>query len=182
MKTHGTPVSARLRGMVTRGKVISATLNPKRCLVQLSGLAGEIRQKIELFLPFGMSAYPSGGEDLILLQVGNSRSHLVALFADASGLRITDLQQGEFGWKDGNAQHIVLRSDRIEIVSPTKDIFITTPVGNVNINGVVIDEDGNITAPGTINAADEITAKNTHTVSGHIHSDPQGGSVGLPTG
>lgn len=41
---------------------------------------------------------------------------------------------------------------------------------------------GGVHVTGAIVASDEITAKNTHTVSAHIHSDPQGGSTGAPTG
>lgn len=41
--------------------------------------------------------------------------------------------------------------------------------GGVNLNGDLV-------------ATGEITAKNTHTVSAHTHSDPQGGNTGTPTG
>ena len=75
-------MAARVRTMVTRGRVTSTTLNPKRPLVQLSGLAGEVKTKIELFVPMGMSVYPTGNEDVLLLQIDGSRSHLVAMFAD----------------------------------------------------------------------------------------------------
>lgn len=46
----------------------------------------------------------------------------------------------------------------------------------------------NIKAPGGLNltgamvATGEVTAKSTHTVSAHIHSDPQGGNTGPATG
>ncbi len=72
--------------------MVSAALNPKRPLIQLSGLAGEVKTEVELFMPMGMSVYPTGNEDIVLLQVGGSRSHLVALFADNPALRIADLQ------------------------------------------------------------------------------------------
>jgi phage gp45-like len=147
-------MAQKMRSMVTRGRVMSAALNPKRPLVQLSGLAGEEKTQVELFMPMGMSVYPSGNEDLILLQVGGSRSHLVALFADNPALRITDLKAGEFGHRDTNGQQIVFRQDHLEITSPLKmQINVTGEVsgqasawkltGDLHVTG-------NITATGDV--------------------------------
>lgn len=112
-----------MRGMVTRGRVALAVLNPRRTLLQLNGLAAEDKTQIELMLPYGMSARPKApgagqaGADLILLQVGGSRAHLVALCADDPALRIPDLDEGEFGFRDADGQQIVWRTDRIEITA-----------------------------------------------------------------
>lgn len=71
-----------------------------------------------------------------------------------------------------------LRSDDgaayIEL-GPGKAAKILAPDG-INLNGLTIDSSGNLLTPG------EVTAKTSHTVSAHTHSDPQGGSVGPPTG
>lgn len=193
---HVERLHGHLRGMVTRGRVISATLNPKRCLLQLNGLKSEIKQKVELFLPKGMSAFPSGNEDLILLQVGNSRAHLVALLADDPALRIQDLQAGEFGFRDANGQQVVFRKDRLEVTTPLKLVANVTgdadvTVGgqvNLNVTGKVVgqasewDLTGDVKVTGKITATGEGTFNGGHTVSQHTHSDPQGGNVGLPTG
>lgn len=109
-----------MRGMVTRGRVIMSALNPKRTLVQLSGLSAEVMTKIELILPYGMSALPGKGGDVILLQVGGSRAHIVAIGADDPTLRITDLQAAEFGFRDARGQQVVFRTDRLEITTPLK--------------------------------------------------------------
>lgn len=53
--------------------------------------------------------------------------------------------------------------------------------GGINLNGVLIDSDGNISGVGTLDASGEGTF-NSHTVGAHIHSDPQGGDTGPPTG
>ncbi len=123
--------------MVTRGRVISAALNPKRPLVQLSGLADEEKTQVELFMPMGMSVYPTGNEDLVLLQVGGSRSHVVALFADNPALRIKDLQPGEFGHRDTNGQQIVFRQDHLEITSPLKMTINVTGDVDITVGGKV---------------------------------------------
>lgn len=110
----------RLRGALRRGRIVSTKLNAKRALVQLTSLADDTRDGIELFLPYGLSARPAGGADVLLLQLGASPSHLVALFADDPALRIQDLAEGEFGFRDRDGQQIVFRGDRIEITTPKK--------------------------------------------------------------
>ena len=151
-------MAARMRSLVTRGRVVSTTLNPKRPLIQLTGLAGETKTKIELFVPKGMSVHPTGDEDVILLQVGGSRSHLVALFADDPALRIADLAAGEFGFRDSNGQQIVFRQDRLEITSPKKlRIDVTGDVeiaaqGKLTAQAAHFDLKGNLNVDGDVNA------------------------------
>ncbi len=152
-------MAARLRTLVTRGRVVSAALNPRRPLIQLSGLAGEVKTEVELFMPMGMSVYPTGNEDIVLLQVGGSRSHLVALFADNPALRIADLQPGEFGHRDGNGQQVVFRQDHLEITSPLNlvvkiDGDVTLTVGG-KVTGTATSWD--LTGPLTVHSGD-ITA------------------------
>jgi phage baseplate assembly protein V len=156
-------MAARVRTMVTRGRVTSTTLNPKRPLVQLSGLAGEVKTKIELFVPMGMSVYPTGNEDVLLLQIDGSRSHLVAMFADNPALRIQDLQPNEFGHRDANGQQIVFRQDKLEITSPLKMVVNITGDVDLTVGGKVVgsaqewDLTGNVKVTGDISATGQVS-------------------------
>lgn len=114
-----------MRSLVTRGRVALAVLNPKRTLVQLTGLKDEVKDKIELMLPYGMSALPDAG-DVVMFQVGGSRAHLVALCADNPALRIPDLAKGEFGFRDLNGQQVVFRTDKLEVITPKDLVIIVT--------------------------------------------------------
>ena len=171
-------MAARVRSMVTRGRVVSAALNPKRPLVQLSGLADEQKTQVELFMPMGMSVYPTGNEDLVLLQVGGSRSHLVALFADNPALRITNLQPGEFGHRDTNGQQIVFRQDRLEITSPKKVVINVT--GEVDGTASVWRLKGDLNVDGTITATGNVqdsvrTMADDRSQFYNQHAHPHGG-------
>jgi phage gp45-like len=175
-------MAQKVRSMVTRGRVMSAALNPKRPLIQLSGLAGEEKTQVELFMPMGMSVYPSGNEDLILLQCGGSRSHLVALFADNPALRITDLKAGEFGHRDTNGQQIVFRQDRLEITSPKRvEINVT---GQVKGTAGSWDLTGDLTVHGSIHADNDVSdgkrsMNDDRTKYYNVHTHPKNGA---PTG
>lgn len=149
-------MGARLRTLVTRGRVMSAALNPKRPLIQLSGLAGEVKNQVELFMPMGMSVYPTGNEDILLLQVGGSRSHLVALFADNPALRIPDLQPGEFGHRDSNGQQVVFRKDHLEITSPLKLVVKIDGDVQLTVGGAVTGtaKSWDLTGPLTVHKGD----------------------------
>lgn len=63
------------------------------------------------------------------------------------------------------------------------EIDLTAPNTNVsgNINGGT-GGTGTAHFNGSVTATGEGTFNGGHTVSGHTHTDPQGGSVGLPTG
>jgi phage gp45-like len=130
---------AALRSIVTRGRVIASALNPKRTLIQLSGLAGEIMDQVELIMPYGMSALPKGSKqgqgDVILLQVQGSRAHLVAIGADDPTLRITDLEEGEFGFQDQNGQKVIFRKDRLEVITPLKLVMAVEGDMEQTVNG-----------------------------------------------
>ena len=197
IEKHVERIARGLRNLVTRGRVLSATRNPKRTLLQISGLAGETFQKIELILPYGMDAFPTAG-DLVLQQVGHSRAHLVALGADDPALRISDLEAGEFGFRDGRGQQIVFRKDRLEVTTPLKLVLNVTgdadiTVGgqvNLNVTGKVVasaqewDLTGDLKVNGTVTATGEGTFNGGHTVSQHRHGGVQtgGGTTGLPSG
>lgn len=76
-------------------------------------------------------------------------------------------------------------------LNPTAKSIAVQATGGINLNGVTIDQNGNISTPQTIHAAGNINSDATvkgatdviaGTISGktHTHVDPQGGVVGPP--
>lgn len=127
-------IVAAIRAAVTRGKVMLATFAAVRTALQVALRYGETKDKIELMLPYGMSAIPLAG-DVLLLQIGGQRDHAVALCADDPSLRIPDLQPGEFGFRDARQQQIVFRLDRIEVTTPLKLVATITGDCDLTIGG-----------------------------------------------
>lgn len=172
----------RVRRLITRGTVnLCDVSNPIRALLQVNGLGGSVHDKVELHLPYGMSAnVPAGGDVLVLMVTGTS-SHLIALHCDDSALRITDLQQGEFGFQDQDKKQIIFRQGQIEIITPTgKNIVITsgqdldvTVAGKVQLN---VTGDVDATIGGKIDA--NVTGDCDLTVGGQTNLTCTGKFVG----
>src|ERR1700729_3193201 len=90
---------------IMRGLLSGGVMGLKRFYMQLTMRSQETAAKVELFLPYGMSANPAPGQtsDVIVFTIGGTRDHLVGILDDSS-LRISGLNPGEFGWKDQNGQ------------------------------------------------------------------------------
>ncbi|HEY3846232.1 MAG TPA: phage baseplate assembly protein [Acetobacteraceae bacterium] len=138
-------LAAKTRMMISRGALTLSNYTACRPLIQATGMAGETLQNVELLFPYGFSALPKAGAVILLDNLG-TRTHVLAIMADDATLRITDLAAGEFGHRDGNAQQIVFRADRIEITTPLKLVANVTGDCDLTVGG-----DVNIAATGTVN-------------------------------
>lgn len=203
MKAALETLSRRIRSLVRRGAVVQAALNPRRTLVEVTGLAGEVEQGIELMLPFGLSALPKSGGGVVILQVLGTGSHLVALCCDDPALRIADLQSGEFGFRDYNGQQIVFRQDHLEVTTPLKLVANVTGDCDLTVGGQVnltatgklvaqaaeFDLTGNLNVTGSIAATGDVAdgvrsmAADRAKYNAHGHGGVQTGSgtTGTPT-
>lgn len=128
------------RRVVTRGWVTSAQTRAGRVIVDMTLFDGERRRNVELLLPTGLSALPGVGADLVVLEVGGNRQHLVAMVADDPALRIPDLAPGEIGMRDANGQQVVFRADGIKITGALKiDIEASGPVNITAADVITVD-------------------------------------------
>jgi len=140
-------LASRLANQLTRARHVMSGYDPtgSRTMMQVTGMAGETLQNVEHLMPYGMSAVPAGNTASVLIfQVNGHRDHKIALMADDPALRISGLQPGEFGFRDGKGQQIVFHADHIEITTPLKLVITTTgdcdltASGNVNVKGAAI--------------------------------------------
>lgn len=82
---------------------------------------------------------------------------------------------------DTNGNKVLMTASGVEIDDNVNGNTIVMDASGVTINGVLIDRSHNVSNAGTVQATGE-GMFNGHTVGHHIHSDPQGGNTGLPTG
>ncbi len=139
-----------------------------RVSIAESQLDAEVKNNVELLMPYGFTAMPDAG-DVLLVSVGGVRDHQVALGADNTALRIADAKATELGHRDVRGQQIVLRVDRIEITSPLK-VVVTAPQ-------VLIAASGQTAAPISLGSLVDWCA--THT---HMNSNGNSGTPNNPPG
>ena len=134
-----------------------------RTFLQVTGLDDVVQDNVEHLLPPGFSASPAPGSDILLMQVLGSADHVVALGGDFLGNAIADLQPGEFGLTNGT-QMVIVRSDHIELVSPTY-VLVNTPT--LKCTGDILDN---------CNTQDRTMAGMRAVYNPHTHTVPDGTS------
>lgn len=82
---------------------------------------------------------------------------------------------------DDGQTFIAVQPTTHEVKVQTSGQLNATAANGINLNGVTIDSNGNLTSPATIAAATEVKV-GSHTLTQHQHADPQGSSVAKPTG
>jgi phage baseplate assembly protein V len=118
--------SRAARRAVTIGTVTAARLREGKVIVDVQLLSGESRRGVELPLPAGLTYIPSPGTDVTVLEVGGNRNHLICVAVDDPTLRITGLAPGEFGFRDGAGQQVVMRASGLTLTSPVR-VVVESP-------------------------------------------------------
>lgn len=173
-----TALRAVLKGGVTRTRV--QRLNAE-------ALAGEALRDVELMQQFGFTSAPPEGAQLVLIPLGGRTSAAVVVASEHGTYRFKVDAQGEAALYNQWGDVIHLKQDRsIHVVAALK-VQIDSPLSSFSGD---VDVAGNITSGANITAAGNVADQGgTKTMAGmraayngHNHSDPQGGSVGAPSG
>lgn len=110
----------------TRGLVTAARVLGRRTLLDLTLQSGETVSRVELMQPTGLTALPRIGADVLVMEIGGRRGHLVALLADDTALRVLDLGPGEIGVAGPGGQ-VVFRAGGMEVTA-TVPLTLTSAV------------------------------------------------------
>lgn len=163
------PLARRLRLLVSRGVVRGVSDGAKLQELQLDLLADEVRGGVERFQQYGLTSYPLPGAEAVVVAVGGSRDHLVALAVDDRRYRSLDLAPGEVALYNNTGTRVVLRQGGvIEITAATK-VRMVTPL--LEVTGEIKDrcDTGGKTMSGM-----------RTTYDGHTHPGDSGGTTGQP--
>lgn len=89
--------------------------------LQVTGYAEETRDQVDRVQPFGLSAVPVAGAEVVVVSVGGSRDHPVAIAVDDRRFRPSGLAAGETCLYSARpAQRITLLADGTILVTGTK--------------------------------------------------------------
>lgn len=125
------------RSAISRGTLLSVVTSGGRALADIAMFSGETRSRVELMMPYGLSALPGKGADVLVHEIG-SRDHLVAVMADDPSVRILGLAPGEVGIQ-AFGQRVVIRADGVEIGGAKKISIVSDGPVTVTAPQVVVE-------------------------------------------
>lgn len=180
------PLAQRIGNMVSRGVVSAVSAALKMQGLQVKLLAGEVKDGLEHFEPYGYTSHPKSGAEAVTMFLDGDRSHGVVIVVADRRYRLKGLAAGEVALYDDQGQKIHLTRSGIVVdgagkpiaIQNTPSVTMDTPqvtmTGNLKVNGNIV-ADGDISDHGT-----ESMAGMRGTYNSHTHNDPQGGTVGTP--
>jgi phage gp45-like len=162
------PMARRVGNLVARGKVLAANSASKMQTLQVALLAGETKDTVEHFEPFGFTSKPLAGAEHVTLFLDGDRSHGVTVVVADRRYRLQGLQDGEVALSNAFGHKVVLGEDFMELSHPV-EIRLNTPMVKVSQDMHVA---GTLTADVDVISGDK---------SGKTHTHPTGGgNTGTP--
>ncbi|MDX3981324.1 phage baseplate assembly protein V [Pasteurella multocida] len=80
---------------------------------QVSGLAGEILQDVELMQQFGFTSVPPAGTQVVVVPVGGKTTHSIIIATENGAFRVKNLENGETALYDQSGSTIILKQGRL---------------------------------------------------------------------
>lgn len=114
------PLARRIGNMLARGSVSSVNGARKMRTLQIRLMAGEIKDNIEHFEPYGFTSEPLAGAEHLSAFFDGDRSHGVTLVVADRRYRLTGLESGEVAIFDDQGQKVHLTRDGIVIQTAKK--------------------------------------------------------------
>lgn len=129
-------------------------------LAQVSGLADETLQDVELMQQFGFTSAPPASSEVVVIPVGGKTTHSVIVATENGAFRVKGLKEGEVAVYDQSGSSIILKqgklveiscdnlvihaSQKIALKSPLVEASeVLTAQGQINGNGGLAVQGGN---------------------------------------
>lgn len=153
------PVSRRIGNLVARGVVAAVNSASKMQTLQLRLLAGEAKDGVEHFEPFGFTSRPLPGAEHVTVFLDGDRSHGITIVVADRRYRLTGLQDGEAALHDAYGNHAWFKKDGTLDVTASAKVAITSPLVTMS---------GDLQVAGTITGTVDVIGGGK-SVKGHTH-------------
>lgn len=163
------PLARRLRLLVSRAVVRGVADGLKMQELQLDLLADEVRDGVERFQQYGFTSHPLSGAEAVVVAVGGSRDHLVALAVDDRRYRPIDLAPGEVALYNNTGTRIVLRQGGVVEITAATKVRMVTPL--LEVTGEIKDR---------CDTTGKTMSGMRTSYNGHTHPGDSGGTTGTP--
>ena len=196
------PYARRLSNMIARGTVTLVDATTKMQSLQLRLLAGESKDKVEHFEPYGFTSQPNPGAECLALFLDGDRSHGVVVCVADRRYRVKGLTTGEVILHDDQGQSVYLMRGGIRLTDKAGSTVqmkgdgsgeMTFTAGlTINANSKIVgtlEVTQNMTCDQTITAAQDVAdqggaktmAGMRATYNGHTHSGTDSHGDGFTT-
>ncbi len=118
------PFARRLGNMLARGSVTAVNGASKLRTLQIRMMAGETKDNVEHFEPYGFTSEVKGGSEPIAAFFDGDRSHGVVLVVADRRYRLTGMQSGEVALYDDQGQKVYLTRNGVVIDGANKPLVI----------------------------------------------------------
>lgn len=160
-----------LKSMLARGTVVLANAGKKMQSLQIRLTAGELKDGVEHFEPYGFTCNPLPGAEVLTAFLGADRSHAVVVVASDRRYRIKEVAPGEVVIYTDEGDKIHFKRGRIiDIETQTLNIKAGS---SVNFDTPLITQTGRIVSEGD-QVADGVSQIN-HPHSGVMPGNGQSG-------
>ncbi|MEX0732835.1 MAG: phage baseplate assembly protein V [Aquisalimonadaceae bacterium] len=130
------PIWRRVRLLISRGEVRRTDEGRRMRRLQATLLRGETAE-MEHMEPYGVTARPLPGAEVIAAAIGAARSHLVALLTPDRRHRPTDLSPGEVCLYTDEGDQIRLKRGRVIAVTAGATVQVSAPAVTVTASSKV---------------------------------------------
>lgn len=103
--------------------------------VQVSALADETLQDVELMQHFGLTSVPPAGTEAVILPIGGRTTHGIVIATEHGAFRVKGLKSGEVAIYDQSGSTIILKSGKVVeincdklIINASQKIELKTPL------------------------------------------------------
>lgn len=117
--------------------------------VQVSALADETLQDVELMQHFGFTSSPPAQTEAVILPIGGRTTHGVVIATEHGHFRVKSLKKGEVAIYDQSGSTIILKSGKVVEISC--DNLIVNASQKVLFNSPLVETSQVLTAKGQIN-------------------------------
>ncbi|UZE30317.1 phage baseplate assembly protein V [Pseudomonas asplenii] len=162
-----------LKSMLARGTVVLANAGKKMQSLQIRLTAGELKDGVEHFEPYGFTSNPHAGAEVLTAFLGGDRSHAVVLIAADRRYRISEVAPGEVVIYSDEGDKVHLKRGRV--------IDVETVILNVKATGSVNIDTPRMNVTGEIHSGGDQVAGGVSQIN-HPHGGvmPGNGQSGPP--
>lgn len=176
----------RVKNMVARGVVSLVDAGRKLQSLQLKLTAGEVKDSVEHFEPYGFTSNPLGGAEALALFLGGDRSHGVVVCVTDRRYRPQGLQPGEVCIFSHEGDEIRLKEGRVISVTAGQHVDVVAPEVSVHasikvtLDTPLVHATNDIKADGQISDASGSMQSMRDTFNIHDHQGDSGGQTSTP--